>query len=144
MNSLNRYSMSRVGSEEPFKMQPFETRVLGRPSLCILRFMRMQHTSVSFTIVCCYHLWFQVLKGLIKGCMEEWTDKHTVQIYKILHTFLSSKNLGDQIWVGHVEVNRNRKKQSGMSPAQRLHLGCLNCLANSVYESFHAWLLFCL
>lgn len=104
----------------------------------------MQRTSVLFTIVRCYYLWLQVLKCLIKGCINEWTDKHMVQIYKILHNFLSRKNLGDQIWVRHVEVNRNRKKQSGMFPAQSLYLGCLNCLANSVQESLHAWLLFCL
>ena len=60
----------------------------------------------------------------------------------ILHTFLSSKNLGDQIWVRHAEVNRNRRKQSGVSPAQSLHLSYLNCLVNSVQESLHTWLYF--
>lgn len=66
-----------------------------------------------------------------------------VQIYKILCIFLNRKDLSEQDWARHAKVYRNRKKQSGTSPAKGFHLGCLKCLDNSAHESLHAWLLFC-
>lgn len=110
MDSLNGYSVQGSVFEEPSKVWPFEHGVLGGLSMCILSSTRMQHTSVSLFMAL-------GIKYLIKGCINEWTGKQMVQIYKILRIFLNRKDLSEQDWARHAKVYRNRKKQSGTSPA---------------------------